>query len=176
MSRVRKSEIDREAGRLGNDVAVAELERRPTRTRDGAMVIDGLPVRADKVDIVERETRRLDRGDARGGERLPDPGVQFGDVAYPHRLGGEQACLESGVIGVLVVTDERDPRWIAADSTDGHVDGVGARAGDHPDDRPRRLRAERQEAMEAIVQRGGPEPRDSNGMLRESSCPIPRPS
>ena len=80
-SRARKSEMTWTARPDRDHVAVADLERRPDRPGDAAVMIDRLAVRADEVDVIGTDPGFLDRRQAGRGERLADHDVQLGDAA-----------------------------------------------------------------------------------------------
>ena len=144
-------------------VAVADLERRPERPGDPAVMIDRLAVRADEVDVLGGVPRFPERGQAGGGERLADHDVQLGDAADVEIRDADHPTLHLGVVRMLAVMDQLDPDLtpLPRHPADGDVDRVGAGPGHQADDKARRLAAAFEEVVKGVGH-GGP----SDGELR----------
>ena len=91
-------------------VAVADLERRPDRPGDAAVMIDRLAVRADDVDVIGTDSRLLERRQAGRGERLADHDVQLGDAADVEAGDADEPPLDLGVVRVLAIVQQLDRR------------------------------------------------------------------
>ena len=88
----------------GDHVAVPHLKGRPQCTRDAAVMINRLAVRADQVDFRRRDRCILERRQEGFGKRLADADVQLGDAANIEFGGRVDAPLQLGIVRVLVET------------------------------------------------------------------------
>ena len=91
-----------DAGALGEDRAFAQLQRRVCRSIGAHLMPDGLPVRADQVDVCGGQPASAISSSVDSGEGFADVGIQacdFIDAPGFRREGVEDALAQRRIVG-----------------------------------------------------------------------------